>query len=350
MRYKANRLVFFIAGCIISAILFFRAFPVNKESPCNKEQTVTSQKQPSSADRVPPVEDIGDGFVRRETLGDAGAVVVEELKKEELIPRVYQVCPFADVPPPFPQDQRYKKLEHELAPRDSLYVGIISEQFVFYERCKAIMRTWARPADAACFSAHSARNFQPLEDIPIITLRDFNGGKSIFALLKYMFENYLSKYDFFLLTHDTSYIKIEWLLDLLRHVNPQQVVYMGSPSHGKTKNGTSVRYCFVKSGVILSRAALAKLGKVLDVCKRDADKNVLQQSGDQVLGECMLVHLNTQCTWSDEVCVCVCACVRACVRACVCVCVRACVRACVCVCPSVCLLISVCLSVCSFTN
>ena len=118
-------------------------------------------------------------------------------------------------------------------------------------------------------------------------------------MLKYMAENYLGTYEWFMMHDDDAYMNLNNLLPLLRSIDSSQPVYMGNPGYGRDlrdKISTDMNFCQGGPGVIFSKEALRQLHPMLDYCLYH-NKTV---HDDLEIGRCMN-RLGIKCTEAWEV-------------------------------------------------
>ena len=215
-----------------------------------------------------------------------------------------KLTPDRNITPPKDPNIRYKYLMEELAPRKLLYIGVISSAKYLPSRAVGIHRTWGKDITPDMHFYSAPPEDPSLHYLPVVTLPDINDTqyppqKKVYRTLKYMADNYLDKYDFFIRSDDDVYYRMDKLRHLLEGVNPAQDIYMGCPGFGKEHDKERLKlekhehYCMGGPGVIFSRSALRKLAP----------------------------HLETCLQVSVCVCVCVCVCVRERRKRGVCVCV-----------------------------
>ena len=188
-----------------------------------------------------------------------------------------KLTPEGNVTPSSNPAVRYKLLSSELAPRKLLYIGVISSAKYLPTRAIGIYRTWAKDIlpHMHFFSAppeDPSLNYLPVITLPGINDTQYPPQKKVYRTLKYMAENFIDKYDFFIRSDDDVYYRMEKLLKLVEGINPAQDIYMGCPGFGKEtdrdrlKLDTHEHYCMGGPGVIFSRSALRRLGPHLETC------------------------------------------------------------------------------------
>ncbi len=193
----------------------------------------------------------------------------DELRKFNLTVSNYTVTPSGD------PKVRYRKLSYEVAPRNILFVGVVTAEKYLNTRAVAINNTWGRDLpNLIYFSSHPNKTSIKL---PIISLPGVNDTvyppqRKVYHMLKYMHDNFIDDYDFFMRSDDDVYVKTDLLLEILQNINPAQDIYMGCPGFGRPDDQSRIKleggehYCMGGPGVIFSRSALRKLAPHLDTC------------------------------------------------------------------------------------
>lgn len=191
----------------------------------------------------------------------------------------------------------------ELGIREKLFVGVLTAQDRIDTLATAFNRTAAHLVDKIKFfiNADSVRANFRLKNI--VGFTDTRDNLRPFHVLKYIADNYLNDYDYFLLATDDVYVDVRRLLDRLRHLSVSFDVYMGEglrQTRADTESGAGDgdgggggakadaladgRYCDVRSGVLLSSSVIRKIRANLDWCVRSA-----VTSGHSVnVGRCVL--------------------------------------------------------------
>ena len=183
--------------------------------------------------------------MNQEVPGVAGVLMehpVEASQAESpVVRKEYTICPFKELKPPYDPSKRYIKLEHELVARKTLYVGVLATDKHFLSRCTGVYDTWGTAADGLNFFDAKGRHLQSGDDLPLIHL-EFENVNSLlahFRVWEYIMENLLDQYEFFMVTRDDVYVKIEELTKLFQTINPQQPIYFGSVVYGREE----LHYC-----------------------------------------------------------------------------------------------------------
>jgi len=216
-----------------------------------------------------------------------------------------------EVAAPFKTSKRSKLLSQELATRRLVLVGVVTAQKYLETRATAVYNTWGKQMADVIFFSEQPNSTQHVQ-FSVVTLPGVNDQiyppqRKVFKMLEYMYKNYIDQFDFFMRVDDDMYVKKQELYNLLLATNPAQKVYMGSPGFGKPEDRKRLKledhehYCMGGPGVIFSRALLRKLGPLVDDCLENV---VVSYNEDVEVGRCISRRLNTQCTWSYQVCVC----------------------------------------------
>ncbi|XP_053678728.1 chondroitin sulfate synthase 2 [Anopheles nili] len=168
----------------------------------------------------------------------------------------------------------------ELGIREKLFVGVLTTTTNIDSLATAINRTSAHLVNKIKFFIH-ADNVKTNFDLKnIVGFTDTRPTLRPFHMLKYIADNYLDEYDYFLLQTDTTYINARTLRQQLEHLSITLDVYMGTPldetpSGGNEPEGPDDRreYCDFHAGIILSSGAIRKIRANLDWCVRNSESN-----------------------------------------------------------------------------
>ena len=128
--------------------------------------------------------------------------------------------------------------------------------------------------------------------------------KTVLCMFKYMYDQYIHKFNWFMWAHDESYVRVDQLVKVLSLLNASEHLYLGKPTVEMMNNDTGLRPSKIKhcslgnSGVILSRSLLIKLGLDLEKCLQNL---TLPLRVDLAVGRCITRRLRIQCMWNREV-------------------------------------------------
>jgi chondroitin sulfate synthase len=173
-------------------------------------------------------------------------------------------------------------------------------------RARASFETWGQniPGKMSFFSrAGSTSNFP----IPLVSLAGVDDSyppqKKSFMMLKYMYDHYIDKFEWFMRVDDDVYIKPEKLEVFLRSLNSSKPQFIGQAGLGnKDEFGLlsldyDENFCMGGPGITMSRETLKLVVPHISFCL----KNLYSTHEDVEIGRCIRRFANTSCTWSYEV-------------------------------------------------
>ena len=199
--------------------------------------------------------------------------------------------------------------------RNSLVIGVHASSPDGYA---AVRKTWGSYAQKLVyFLSMKEQRFEEerREDAPVINLSQGVDDEhshllhpNTYRLLKYMRDNFIDDFDWFVRTSDNVYVRVEQLTNHLAHLDPNQEQCFGYPpdSGGHQKIDSDMHTeegCGVGGPVsIFSRGLLKKLGPHLDQCLT----NVSSTSKERDMEKCLRERIAFQCERNSEVGDCVC--------------------------------------------
>ncbi|KAH8396317.1 hypothetical protein KR222_008113 [Zaprionus bogoriensis] len=193
----------------------------------------------------------------------------------------------------------------ELGIREKIFIGVMTSQENINSFATAFNRTTAHLVNKIKFfiNADSVKTNYELKNI--VGFTDTRESRRPFHVIKYIADNYLDDYDYFLLVPDNVYVDARKLNDLLYHMSITFDLYMGgtrvrsgaadadAPSAGgqgdaaseqqqqqleeeeeereKKAEGESAadrNYCALEAGILLSSSVIRKMRNNLDRCVR----------------------------------------------------------------------------------
>lgn len=122
-------------------------------------------------------------------------------------------------------------------------------------------------------------------------------------MFKYMYDNLIDQYEWFLRADDDVYIRGDKLEVLLRSINGSKPLYLGQAGlgtpeeYGNLSLATNENYCMGGTGMILSRSALRLIGPHIKDCLQE----MYTTHEDVEIGRCIKRFAGITCTWSYEV-------------------------------------------------
>uniref|UniRef100_A0A915NM15 Hexosyltransferase n=1 Tax=Meloidogyne floridensis TaxID=298350 RepID=A0A915NM15_9BILA len=177
-------------------------------------------------------------------------------------------------------------------------------------RALQIWQTWARnmPGEVIFFVSERTELSSKIKNsgMKIISLRGIDDSyppqKKSFAMLRWMYDNRYSDFNWFLRADDDLYIRSEKLANFLHLLDPSKVLLLGQAGlgnveeYGQLSLGTNDNYCMGGPGVILSKETLRQLAPYLEQCLN----SLLTTHEDVELGRCIRRHVGLACPWNYE--------------------------------------------------
>ncbi|XP_067351117.1 chondroitin sulfate synthase 3 isoform X3 [Channa argus] len=175
--------------------------------------------------------------------------------------------------------------------------------------CVCVYRTWAKtiPGHVGFFSSEGS---DTSINIPIVALRNVDDSyppqKKSFMMLKYMHDNYLDKYEWFMRADDDVYINSEKLESFLRSLNSSEAIFLGQTGMGardelgKLALEPGENFCMGGPGVIMSREVLRRMVPHIRECIQE----MYTTHEDVEVGRCVRRFAGVQCVWSYETWLC----------------------------------------------
>jgi len=117
----------------------------------------------------------------------------------------------------------------ELGIREKIFVGILVNQASVDGLAVAVNKTVTHWVDKTIFFVDAAGGLKlnlSLMKIPgIVGFTDSRNVLKPFHMIKYIIDNYLDEYEFFMLIKDSTYLNADKLMNLVKHVSVSEDVY-----------------------------------------------------------------------------------------------------------------------------
>lgn len=194
---------------------------------------------------------------------------------------VPDVEPVSAAPAPLePAVQRPRYYRSELGMREPVLAAVLSPSLS--TRGVLLNASAAGVVPLRLFSAASERA-PPAGNVVAFT--DTRRMLQPFHMLKYLADNHLEQYNYFLLLDDTAALNARQLLRLAEEISVSQDVYMGAPAPDNTD------YCMLESGILLSNSVLRSIHSSLDWCVRNSYSTHHYEN----VGRCVLHSARVTC-------------------------------------------------------
>ncbi|XP_077988401.1 chondroitin sulfate synthase 1-like [Glandiceps talaboti] len=204
------------------------------------------------------------------------------------------------------KDDNLEAFYSEKKPDNFIYVGVMTAKMYLSSRAVAVNRTWVNsiPGKVTFFSSIDSDTADL--DLPLVSLPGVDDTyppqKKAFLMLKYMHDNYLNKYEWFMRTDDDVYIKGNKLEAFLRSINSSRPQYIGQAGQGNREEfgklylDSSDNYCMGGPGVVFSRETLRRIVPNISKCI----KSLYSSHEDVEIGRCVKRFAGVNCTWAYE--------------------------------------------------
>ncbi|CAF0859716.1 unnamed protein product [Brachionus calyciflorus] len=182
---------------------------------------------------------------------------------------------------------------------DYLFISILTANKYLKTRAQSSYDTWANSYQHIKFFTGSNKIESNLPIVFLPHTKDiYPPQRKSFTLLKYLYDNYLDSYEWFLRADDDVYIKIDRLLDFLRSLDSSKPYYIGQPGFGNNGNlNLNDPFCMGGPGIVISRETLRLIGPYLNYCYRNL---AVTAHEDVEIGRCIKKFANISCTISYE--------------------------------------------------
>ena len=169
-------------------------------------------------------------------------------------------------------------LHEEYRFRKMIFVGVLTQQEYLHTRAKHLYDTWGKEIDKLIFFVGEDCNISSdLAYLPVIKLsgipdRVYPPLKKMFAVMKYMYDNYLNQFNWFIRADDDVYVRPKKLKELLSQMHSYDKIYLGRAGTGRKDDLKRLlllsheKYCMGGPGIILSVAAMSEVGPHLHHC------------------------------------------------------------------------------------
>nr|CDQ05631.1 BMA-SQV-5, isoform a [Brugia malayi] len=187
-----------------------------------------------------------------------------------------------------------------------LLVGVMTAAKYVDTRAYEVWKTWAQriPGKLLFFVAEGTITIHT--DMPIIRLKGvtdvYPPQKKSFAMLKWMADNHLDDFNWFMRADDDLYVRGEQLETLLRSLDSDKAYLIGQAGLGNTAEygqlalGQEDNYCMGGPGIVMSRMTLRRVAPHLRSCLME----MFTTHEDVELGRCIRKHVGVTCTWNYE--------------------------------------------------
>ena len=189
-----------------------------------------------------------------------------------------------------------------------LLIGVMTTRRYLKTRATAISRTWGKHIPGKIFFfLGQGREYKG--NLPVVVLDDVSDDayppqRKSFAMLKYMHDNYIDTFEWFMRVDDDIFIQPRRLERFLRSVNSSRRLYMGQPGLGVPRErgklglrNDSFFFCMGGTGIIFTKETLRRTAMGLNSCL----KHTFTKHEDTELGRCVNEQADVSCSAAYEV-------------------------------------------------
>ncbi|XP_041350927.1 chondroitin sulfate synthase 1-like [Gigantopelta aegis] len=188
-----------------------------------------------------------------------------------------------------------------------LLVGVMTTRKYLKTRAAAISRTWGKhiPGKILFFlgQGREYRGHLPIVVLDKVSDNAYPPQKKSFAMLKYIHDNFIDSYEWFMRVDDDIFIQPDRLEKFLRSVNSSRRLYMGQPGLGIPRErgklglrNDSFFFCMGGTGIVFTRETLRRTALGFDTCL----KHTFTKHEDTELGRCVNEQADVSCSAAYE--------------------------------------------------
>ncbi|XP_050293932.1 chondroitin sulfate synthase 1 [Anthonomus grandis grandis] len=188
--------------------------------------------------------------------------------------------------------------------KNLLFVGVMTAEQFLPTRAKAVWNTWGQevPGKMLIFSSENST----YDGIPLVSLPGIDDSyppqKKSFTMLKYMHDNFIDQYEWFMRADDDVYVKSDKMEEFLRAIDSRKPLFIGQTGRGKKEEkghlslDTDENFCMGGPGMIMSRETLKRIAPYIEDCL----VNLYTNHEDVEIGRCVRKFAGVSCTWNYE--------------------------------------------------
>ncbi len=196
----------------------------------------------------------------------------------------------------------------DLGKKQLVLIGVMTARKYVRTRVVAAYHTWASqiPGQVVFFTSGGSEKYAP-PGIPVIGLPGVDDSyppvKKSFMMLKYMHDNHLNDFEYFMRADDDVYIRGHKLEEFLRSINSSRALFIGQAGQGNKEEVGLLNlhgdenFCMGGPSMLFSGETLAKVGPNVGSCLQ----NLYSTHEDVEIGRCVNRFANVRCTWAFEV-------------------------------------------------
>lgn len=198
-------------------------------------------------------------------------------------------------------------LRDEIESRDLLFIGVMTSQKFLTTRAKGVHDTWGNKIPGRLVFFAGKGDTTPGVDFPVVYLTVPDNvhppQRKSLAMLKYIHDNFIDKFQWFIRADDDVYIRTGRLAAYLRIIDSSEPLLLGQAGQGRKheKGRLGLRdgdnFCIGGSSIIMSRGVLRMVTPHLEFCLN----NTATSHEDTEVGRCLRNFAGVMCPWAYEV-------------------------------------------------
>ena len=192
-----------------------------------------------------------------------------------------------------------------------IFAGIMTTRNNLRTRALAASTTWTSSihGDVKFFCGMTCKDSETntaikLKILPLTVKEDtYPPQRKSFMMLRYMYENHLDQYEWFVRADDDVYVNGDKLTVFLSSLNSSKLYFIGQPAFGrkyeKRKLGLAKNkpYCMGGPGIVISKGVLARMGPHINHCMNHLHTN----HEDTELARCIYKFVGISCIHGKQV-------------------------------------------------
>ena len=224
------------------------------------------------------------------------------------------------VPPPRPLNTRIcqelqdavkptkpQRLGDEIRIRELLFIGVMTSQRLLLTRAKGVYDTWGKQVPGRLVFFAGKGDKTPRVDFPVVYLTVPDNvhppQRKSLAMLKFIHDNYIDSFQWFVRADDDVYIRTGKLAAYLSKIDSSEALLLGQAGQGKKHERGKLglrdgdNFCIGGPSIIISQTVLKMVTPHLQYCSN----NTATFHEDTEVGRCLRSFSGVMCPWAYEV-------------------------------------------------
>lgn len=188
-----------------------------------------------------------------------------------------------------------------------ILIAVMTADHLLALRAKTIHKTWGRNLTDVRILFFCGETRNTTVDFTVVNLPGVDDSyppqRKSFLMLKYIHDNFIDDFYWFIRSDDDVYIRPDPLTTLLRTFDSSEDVLIGQSGVGKVNERGKLglaegdNFCLGGPGVVMSQSVLRKVAPYLLICLNET----ASFHEDVEVGRCIRKHVGVMCPWAQEV-------------------------------------------------